>query len=107
MLVVWRGFGWLVPIVVFGALILSQLSVDAVYGEGFYTANGWPKQVAFIVAALFVGFLGFLLIHKKRQILIDEETGEAVGKAPAHSLFFIPIEYWAIIVLAFVFWPLP
>ena len=107
MLVVWRGFGWLVPIVVFGALILSQLTVDALYGEGFYRANGWPKQAAFIVAAFFVGCLGFYLNHKKRQILIDEESGEAVGKAPPHSLFFIPIEYWAIIVLAFVFWPLP
>ena len=107
MLVVWRGFGWTVPVVVFGALILSQLSVDAVYGDGFYTANTWPKQAAFIVAALFVGFLGFFLNHKKRGVLIDEETGEPVGKAPAHSLFFIPIEYWAIIVLALLFWPQP
>ncbi|MDJ0711802.1 MAG: hypothetical protein QNJ14_15535 [Woeseiaceae bacterium] len=107
MLIVWRGFGWLVPVVVFGALILSQLSVDAVYGEGFYTANGWPKQLAFIVAALSVGFLGFFLNHTKRQILFDEETGEALGKAPSHSLFFIPIEYWAIIVLALAFWSPP
>lgn len=107
MLIVWRGFGWLVPVVVFGALILSQLSVDAVYGEGFYTANGWPKQLAFVVAALFVGFLGFFLNHTKRQILFDEETGEALGKAPSHSLFFIPIEYWAIIVLALAFWSPP
>lgn len=107
MLIVWRGFGWLVPIVIFAALILSQLSLDAVYGEGFYTANAWPKQAAFIVAAFSVGFLGIYLNHSKRQILIDEETGEPVGKAPAHSLFFIPIEYWAIIVLALLFWPLP
>ena len=107
MLVVWRGFGWLVPVLVFAALILSQLSVDAVYGEGFYTANTWPKQVAFVVAAFSIGFLGFFLNHKWRQILIDEETGEAVGKAPAHSLFFIPVEYWAVIVLALFFWPLP
>jgi len=107
MLVVWRGFGWLVPVFVFGALILTQLAVDAFYGEGFYTANGWPKQAAFIVAAFSVGLLGFFLNHMKRQILIDEETGEEVGKAPAHSLFFIPIEYWAVIVLALAFWPLP
>ena len=107
MLVVWRGLGWLVPVIVFGALILSQLSVDAVYGEGFYTANGWPKQAAFVVAALSVGLLGFVLNHVKRQILVDDETGEALGKAPSHSLFFIPIEYWSIIVLALTFWPLP
>lgn len=107
MLIVWRGLGWLVPIIVFAALILLQLSVDAVYGEGFYTANAWPKQAAFIVAAISVGLLGFYLNHRKRQILFDEETGEALGKAPAHALFFIPIEYWAVIVLALLFWPPP
>ena len=107
MLVVWRGFGWLVPVVVIAALILSQLSVDAVYGDGFYTANAWPKQAAFVLAAVLIGLLGFFLNYTKRQILIDEESGEELGKAPAHSLFFIPIEYWAIIVLALFFWPLP
>lgn len=107
MLVVWRGFGWLVPVIVIAALILSQLSVDVVYGEGFYTANAWPKQAAFIVAAISVGLLGFFLNHAKRQLLVDEETGEVLGKAPSHSLFFIPIEYWAIIVLALAFWSLP
>ena len=97
----------MVPVVVFGALILSQLSVDAVYGDGFYTANDWPKQAAFIVAAFSVGLLGFFLNHVRRQVLVDEETGENVGKAPSHSLFFIPIEYWAVITLALIFLPLP
>lgn len=107
MLVVWRGFGWLVPVIVIAALMALQLSVDAVYGEGFYTANAWPKQAAFIVAAISVGILGIFLNHTKRQMLIDEESGEVLGKAPSHSLFFIPVEYWAIIVLALTFWPKP
>jgi hypothetical protein len=107
MLIVWRGLGWLVPVFVFAALMLSQLSVDTIYGDGFYTANTWPKQAALIVAAFAVGVLGIYLNHKRRQLLIDEETGETVGKAPAHSLFFIPVEYWAVVVLALIFWPLP
>ena len=81
MLVVWRGFGWLVPVVVFAALVLSQLSVDSLYGEGFYTANTWPKQAAFILGAIAVGLLGFILNHVKRQILVDEETGEVLFEA--------------------------
>ncbi|MDJ0814055.1 MAG: hypothetical protein QNJ23_10010 [Woeseiaceae bacterium] len=107
MLIVWRGLGWLVPVIVMAALILSQASVDAVYGDGFYTANAWPKQAAFVAAALAVGVLGFFLNYKLRKVLINEETGEAVGKAPSHTLFFIPVEYWAVIVLALFFWPLP
>ncbi len=107
MLIVWRGLGWLVPVLVIAALILTQLAVDAVYGQGFYTANAWPKQAAFIAAAVFVGLLGVFLNHMRRGLLIDEETGEVVGKAPSHTLFFIPVEYWAVIVLALFFWPLP
>ncbi|MDJ0904560.1 MAG: hypothetical protein QNI96_00970 [Woeseiaceae bacterium] len=107
MLIVWRGFGWLVPVIVIAALILTQLAVDAVYGQGFYTANAWPKQAAFIAAAVLVGILGVFLNHMKRGLLIDEESGEVVGKAPSHTLFFIPVEYWAIVVLALFFWPLP
>jgi hypothetical protein len=104
MLIIWRGYGWLVPVVVFAAFILSQLSVDAMYGEGYYKANSWPKHMGTISGAILVGALGYFLNHVRRTYLVDEETGELAGKAPSHSLFFIPIEYWSIITLALFFW---
>ena len=58
MLVVWRGFGWLVPVIAFGMMVLTQLAIDTVYGHGFYTANAWPKTVALIVAGLSIGLPG-------------------------------------------------
>jgi hypothetical protein len=103
MLFIWRGRGWLVPVIVLGAFALSQLASNALYGDGFYAANAWPKYAAIIFAALSIGLLGFNLNHKKRQTLVDEETGEVQGKAPSHSLFFIPIEYWAVIIPALFF----
>jgi hypothetical protein len=104
MLIVWRGYGWLVPVVTFGVMILSQLAIDALYGDGFYTANAWPKTAAIIVAALSVGVLGIYLNHIKRETVVDEETGEVLGKAPSHYLFFIPVEYWAVIIPAVFYW---
>ena len=104
MLFVWRGYGWLVPVIGFGALVLSQLAIDAYYGDGFYTANAWPKYVASGFAALLIGPLGIYLNHIKRKNLIDPETGEVLGKAPSHSLFFIPIEYWAVIIVVLLVW---
>ena len=99
MLIVWRGYGWLVPVIIFGALALSQLSVDALYGDGFYKANTWPKQAGTVAGAILIGALGYFLNHVRRAYLVDEETGEPVGKAPSHSLFFIPVEYWSVITL--------
>ena len=102
--ITWSGFGWLVPIIWIVALVLSQSSIDAVYGDGFYTANAWPKHAALLIAAVPICFLGIYLNHIKRQDLIDEETGKVLGKTPTHTLLFIPIEYWAVIVLTMPFW---
>lgn len=104
MLVVWRGYGWLAPVLALGAMILSQVAIDALYGDGFYTENAWPKTAAAIVAALSVGLLGIYLNHIKRGTVVDENTGEVLGKSPSHTLFFIPVEYWAVIILAVFFW---
>lgn len=106
MLIVWRGYGWLVPVVIFGMLMLSQLTIDAIYGDGFYTANTWPKYAAIGVASVCVGLLGVFLNHIKRGTLVDEQTGEVLGKTPSHYLFFIPVEYWAIITPAIFYWAL-
>lgn len=103
MLIFWRGLGWLVPVVSLGAMIMSQLAIDAVYGDGFYTATAWPKDAAVVFTALSIVLLGLYLNHVKRRTLVDEETGEVLGKAPLHSFLFIPIEYWAAIILALSF----
>ena len=99
MLIVWRGYGWLVPVVVIGAFILAQMAVDTLYGVGFYQANAWPKHVGTVTGAVLVGALGYFLNHVRRAWLVDEETGEVIGKAPSHSLFFVPVEYWSVITL--------
>lgn len=88
----------------FGVMILSQVAIDAMYGDGFYTANDWPKTAAIILAALSVGLLGIFLNHIKRGTIVDENTGEVLGKSPSHYLFFIPVEYWALILPAVFFW---
>lgn len=106
MLIIWRGWGWLVPIVAFAMMVLTQVAVDGIYGDGFYTANAWPKTVAVVVAGLSIGLLGLYLNYVKRGTIIDEETGEVLGKSPSHYLFFIPVEYWALITPAVFLWAL-
>ncbi len=103
MLVIWRGFGWLIPVIVFGTFLLSQIALNSIYGEGFYKANEWPKIVVIVFSSLLIASLGYLLNYKKRQVIIDEESGKK-KKSPAHSLFFIPVEAWAVIIPVLFFW---
>ena len=97
MFIVWRGFGWLVPIVVLGSFSLIDIAVNSIYGEGFYALNEWPKITAVIVNSLLLAMLGYWLNFKSKQVYIDPETGEE-HKSPSHTFFFIPVEFWAVIV---------
>ena len=102
MLIVWRGYGWLVPIIVVASFLVAQLSVDTVYGEDYYRVHEWPKILAIVTGSILVGLFGFFINYKKREEIIDQLTGK-IRKSPAHTLFFIPVEFWAIILPAIFF----
>ncbi|EKE75233.1 hypothetical protein [Gallaecimonas xiamenensis] len=103
MLIIWRGLGWLVPVVVVAGFLVGQLLIDAVLGEGFYTSHPWPKVAAAVWVAVLVAVLGYVLNYKKRPLRTDPESGRQ-WKAPSHTLFFIPVEFWSVIVLVLFLW---
>lgn len=101
-MIIWRGFGWAVPVIVIAIFIIIQMSLDAMYGAEYYKANEWPKVMAIVIASLLVGGLGYLLNYKKRTVITDAETGATI-KSSSHTLFFIPIEFWAILIPILMF----
>lgn len=103
MFVIWRGFGWTIPIIVFASFLLTQSILDSTYGEAYYRSNDWPKTAAIIAGSLIIGLLGYFLNYKKRNVVIDEETGKK-NKSPSHTLFFIPIEFWAVLIPLLFLW---
>jgi hypothetical protein len=36
MVIIWRGLGWLVAVIVFGFSLAANFVVNATYGEGYY-----------------------------------------------------------------------
>jgi hypothetical protein len=108
-MIIWSGWGFLVAIVGIGCLVLTELGVEAAMNDDkFYQNNGWPKLVAFLVAAVIAWPLGRALNRgQSERELIDPNTGERVvmKSGGGHSLFFIPVEYWALVfmVLGIVF----
>jgi stalled ribosome alternative rescue factor ArfA len=103
MFIIWRGFGWVVPIIVIAIFLSTATAVDALFHQGYNASNAWPKILGALLASTCIGALGYFLNHKKRVTLIVEETGQR-QKSPSHALFFIPIEYWSVIVLALSIW---
>ena len=93
-MIIWKGLGFLVLVQFFVVLMLFQAGVDAVNGQGFYTANDWPKQAAMIVASISLLPVGMWL-NRRRNIDESAAISEPPPREPArHTLFFIPYQHW-------------
>lgn len=88
MLIIWHRLGILILPVPLVVLALTQLVVDATLGPGFYTAHLWPKVTGGLLSALAVGVFGYSMNR--------HETS-----ARKHRLFFLPVEYWSAVIVAF------
>ena len=101
MVIIWRGYGWLVAVIVFGCSLLANFAFNATYGEGYYEHHKWPVAVAMLGAAAVCWFLGDLLRKRSDRIAIDKATGkEFVVNQSQHTLFFIPMHFWGPVLAA-------
>lgn len=103
MFFVWRGFGWAVPVITVVAFVLVLVMAQTVLGDNYTGKKEWMSFLAIAVGAGLIAALGYLLNYKKRKVFVDEETG-AIDKSDSHTFFFIPIEFWAIIIPALFIW---
>ena len=99
-MIIWRGRGFLVAVIIFGSSLVANLIFNAEVGPGYYDHHKWPFAVSLIVSAVICWFLGDYLRKRSDRIAIDKQTGkEFVVNQPQHTLFFIPMHYWAPILL--------
>jgi hypothetical protein len=101
MVIIWRGYGWLVVVIVFGCSLIANLVFNATYGEGYYVHHKWPVAVAMLGAAASCWFLGDALRKRTDRIAIDKASGrEFVVNQSSHTLFFIPMHLWGPVLAA-------
>ncbi len=90
-MIVWQGFGFL------GALIPVILLVLFDMGD---TKMAFGTEAALIIAAVIVFFVGKHLNAKPGKVLIDPETNEEVELKSKHTLFWVPMEWFALVIAA-------
>lgn len=101
-MILWSGKGYLVIVMALAAILAVNLATDYVlFQPGYYKATGWPKLMGLCLAALPTWWLGVHLNRAKGKVLIDPETGREVILPNNHSLFFLPMQYWAFVLVAF------
>ena len=88
-MIIWKGLGFL------GALILvvAILTANSI-GEDL---QGW----AFLISAVPVWLLGRYFYKRPAQIMVDPKSQQNVMVKPEHDLFWVELDYWAIIFAIF------
>jgi hypothetical protein len=93
-MIVWQGFGFLaalIPIIFIGVIGAIDETHTMTYGF----------EMALILSAVAVWFVGKKLNSKQGKILIDPETNAPVEIKNKHTLFWIPMEWFAVVIAAF------
>lgn len=105
-MIIWKGWGVLVAVFAIAAMVIGQYLQGGDNTEMMSTSQIFIwRSVPLLLAAIPVWIIGKKLNTKTEKTLIDPDTGENVSlqSGGGHELFFIPMEYWApiLVVLAF------
>ncbi len=100
MIILWRGLGILVPIIVIAVFVGLPMAADSVLARSPLSGSGM-MLVSTTVSAVLIILLGYWVNYKTRVVETDSHSGDVV-KSPAHTFFFIPVEYWALILVSLI-----
>ncbi|MBL0388596.1 hypothetical protein JJB07_18485 [Tumebacillus sp. ITR2] len=99
MILIWSGFGFLVPLLPFGLALLTNLLVDSILGPHYFDEHAWPLAFALWVAAGLLWTIGKYLDKKHPgRVLIDPETGQQFHFKRNHSFFWLKLQIWAPVI---------
>lgn len=101
MLLIWKGLGFLVPVIVGGVLIMTVAVGSAVLGEGGMERHALTVMgVGLLLAALALFKLGQRLHRDSDRTVMDVATGQTVVLRRRHTFWFIKMEGWGALLAA-------
>lgn len=90
-MIFWRGWGIIgIAFPVLMAALLASLEFSDENGRWFYLTG-------LTISAIPVWFIGKRLNRDKDDVFIHEKTGQQYKLGNRHTLFFIPLQYYAIV----------
>ncbi|MCW8919153.1 MAG: hypothetical protein OQL08_10110 [Gammaproteobacteria bacterium] len=103
-MVVWKGWGILALIIPLVISLATGSTLGSYYGENFYKDSTWAMPLVLCVSSVIVFMVGYKINSKLGKIVIDPENNEQIELKTTHSMFWIPLQYWSLIILAMAIW---
>jgi hypothetical protein len=99
-MIIWSGMGWLVAAITFALVLAAEYLSEAAFADQtYYQTHTWPLAGALLIAALIVWFLGSWLHGRDSRVVVDKATSREMTIGRRDALFFIPMRYWAPILV--------
>jgi hypothetical protein len=94
-MIIWRGLGWLVPVLLFVPFLVLRYVGHTVFGTDSSGLDYLIKVIALFISSSLIGGLGYWINLKRNH------RGYQYGSfaRDSHSLFYIPVQYWSVLVL--------
>jgi hypothetical protein len=101
-MLIWRGWGFLVPLITFLCSLAAELVTNGLGGEGYWKNHSYPLSIALLCAGGMIWWADAILAtryHERR--LVDDKTGERVILVPRHDFFFVRVKWWGLVCAGF------
>lgn len=96
-MIIWSGWGILVvPITLVAGGAVFALVAAALSAAGLERLSGFGVAAGLLAAAALTWWAGRRLNGGTGRVLLDPATGQHVVLRRTHSLFFIPMQWWAV-----------
>ena len=96
MLIIWRGLGILIPVIVVAFMIVANLLCNAQFGRGYWESRHWPSGVGLLAAAVTCILCGRYFETRRRRVEREHKPG---GFLPLRNdLFFLNYLWWGLII---------
>ena len=100
-MIVWSGFGILAALFALLGIVAGVALVDGTGGVGIGLSENAGLALGLVLAAVVNWLVGAWLNHRPGRELIDAKTGERIILRRRHRLFWVPMQYWSVVMVVF------
>lgn len=93
-MIVWQGLGFLAVLIP----VIFLVAADLIFGKGFLDAQTYGNETVALVSAIIVWFVGTKLNNVPGKVLIDPETNQEVILKNKHTIFWVPMQWFSLIL---------
>ncbi len=99
-MVIFSGWGILALVLAGVIPAVTAIVTSMIVGDPqYHKTHGWPVAVGLWVAAVLIWVIGYRLNRIRYEDSVNPHTGvaEKLEIGGGHTLFFVPMQYWAIV----------